>query len=33
MTEKQRELIESMNEFCTGKCLLDADVQGVNNEK
>lgn len=33
MTEKQRELIEGMNEFCTGKCLLDADVQDVNNEK
>ena len=26
MTERQRELIEGMNEFCTEKCLLDADV-------
>ena len=26
MTERQKELIEGMNEFCTGKCLLDADV-------
>ena len=33
MTERQRELIESMNEFCTAKCLLNADVQDVNNEK
>ena len=33
MTERQRECIESMNEFCTEKCLLDADVQDVNNEK
>lgn len=33
MTEKQRELIEGMNEFCTAKCLLNADVQNVNNEK
>ena len=27
MTEKQREFIEGMNEFCTKKCLLDADVK------
>ena len=27
MTERQRELIEGMNEFCTEKCLLDADVK------
>ena len=33
MTKRQRELIEGMNEFCTKKCLLDADVQNVNNEK
>ena len=33
MTERQRELIEGMNEFCTRKCLLDADVQDVDNEK
>lgn len=33
MTEKQREFIEGMNEFYTKKCLLDADVQDVNNEK
>ena len=33
MTEKQKELIESMNEFCTAKCLLNADVQDVDNEK
>ena len=33
MTEKQRELIEGMNEFCTAKCLLTADVQDVDNEK
>lgn len=33
MTEKQRELIEGMNEFCAEKCLLNADVQDVNNEK
>lgn len=26
MTERQRELIEGMNEFCAEKCLLDADV-------
>ena len=33
MTERQRELIEGMNGFCTEKCVLDADVQDVNNEK
>ena len=33
MTERQRELIEGMNEFCTEKCVLDADVQDVDNEK
>lgn len=33
MTERQRELIEGMNEFCTKKCVLDADVQDVDNEK
>ena len=33
MTKKQRELIEGMNEFCTEKCVLGADVQNVNNEK
>lgn len=33
MTERQREFIEGMNEFCTEKRLLDADVQDVNNEK
>ena len=33
MTEKQREFIEGMNEFRTKKCVLDADVQDVNNEK
>lgn len=33
MTERRRELIEGMNECCTEKCLLDADVQDVNNEK
>ena len=33
MTERQRELIEGMNEFCTGKYLLNADVQDVDNEK
>ena len=33
MTKRQRELIEGMNEFCTKKCLLDADVQDVDNEK
>ena len=33
MTERQRELIESMNEFCTEQCFLNADVQDVNNEK
>lgn len=33
MTEKQRELIEGMNEFRTEKCLLNADVQDVDNEK
>lgn len=33
MTERQRELIEGVNEFCTRKCLLDADVQDVDNEK
>ena len=33
MTERQRELIEGMNEFRTRKCLLDADVQDVDNEK
>ena len=32
MTERQRELIEGMSEFCAEKCLLDADVQDVNNE-
>ena len=33
MTEKQREFIKGMNEFCTAKCLLNADVQDVDNEK
>lgn len=33
MTERQKKLIESMNEFCTAKCLLNADVQDVDNEK
>ena len=33
MTERQREFIEGMNEFCAEKCLLDADVQDVDNEK
>lgn len=33
MTERQKELIESMNEFCTAKCLLNADVRDVDNEK
>lgn len=33
MTEGQRGLIEGMNEFCTEKCVLDADVQDVSNEK
>ena len=33
MTERQRELIEGMNEFRTKKCLLNADVQDVDNEK
>ena len=33
MTERQRELIEGMNECCAEKCLLDADVQDVDNEK
>ena len=33
MTERQRELIEGMNELCTEKCVLDADVQDANNEK
>ena len=33
MTEKQRGLIEGMNEFYTEKCVLDADVQDVDNEK
>lgn len=33
MTEKQRELIEGMNEFCTEQCVLDADVQDVDNEE
>ncbi len=31
MTEKQRELIEDMNEFCTEKCPLDADVQTASD--
>ena len=31
MTEKQRELIEGMNEFCTEKCPLDADVQTASD--
>ena len=31
MTEKQRELIEAMNEFCTEKCPLDANVQTAND--
>ena len=31
MTEKQRELIEDMNEFCTEKCYLDADVQTASD--
>ena len=33
MTERQRELIEGINELCTEKCVLDADVQDVDNEK
>ena len=33
MAERQRELIEGMNEFCIEKCFLDADVQDVNNEE
>lgn len=32
MAERQRELIEGMNEFCTKKCVLNANVQDVNNE-
>ena len=31
MTEKQRELIEAMNEFCTEKCPLDANVQTASD--
>ena len=27
MTERQREFIEGMNELCTEKCFLDADVK------
>jgi hypothetical protein len=27
VTDKQRELIEDMNEFCTEYCPLDADVK------
>lgn len=33
MTERQKGLIEGMNEFCAEKCLPDADVQDVDNEK
>ena len=31
MTEKQRELIKDMNEFCTEKCPLDADVKTASD--
>lgn len=27
MTDKQKELIEDMNEFCTEKCPLDVDIK------
>ena len=33
MTERQREFIKGMNELCTEKCVLNADVRDVDNEK